>query len=46
MARLELELTRLRADERYAAFEANRLGRFAVRVRRGLGRRVRRVLGR
>ncbi|MEU5875435.1 glycosyltransferase [Glycomyces sp. NPDC047369] len=46
MARLELELKRLRADERYAAFEANRLGRFAVRVRRGLGRRARRVLGR
>jgi GT2 family glycosyltransferase len=41
IARIELELARLRADERYAAFEANRLGRFAVRVKRGLKRRLR-----
>jgi GT2 family glycosyltransferase len=46
MARLELELARLRSDERYAAFEANRLGRFAVRVKRGLKRRLRRLAGR
>lgn len=46
MAGLGLELARLRSDERYAAVERNRFGRFAVRARRGLGRRLRRLLPR